>query len=88
MPSRPGEFHPEPLTDSGLDTFVSSGSCHRTKAAAFQRIRGGQSWSKGQPLTPSGSQGDLPLTRTEDLSSQRATLDSAADSVATRVRKK
>ena len=35
-PSRPGEFHPEPLTDSGLDTLASSGSCHRTKAAAFR----------------------------------------------------
>ena len=37
MPSGPGEFHPEPLTDSGLDTLASSGSCHRTKAAAFRR---------------------------------------------------
>ena len=37
LPSRPGEFHPEPLTDSGLDTLASSGSCHRTKAAAFRR---------------------------------------------------
>jgi hypothetical protein len=36
MPSRPGEFHPEPLTDSGLDTLASSGSCHRMKAAAFR----------------------------------------------------
>jgi NAD(P)-dependent dehydrogenase (short-subunit alcohol dehydrogenase family) len=35
-PSGPGEFHPEPLTDSGLDTLASSGSCHRTKAAAFR----------------------------------------------------
>src|SRR6516162_10411530 len=35
MPSRPGESHPEPLTDSGLDTLASSGSCHRAKAAAF-----------------------------------------------------
>jgi hypothetical protein len=35
LPSRPGEFHPEPLTDSGLDTLASSGSCHRAKAAAF-----------------------------------------------------
>jgi arginyl-tRNA synthetase len=34
LPSRPREFHPEPLTDSGLDTLASSGSCHRTKAAA------------------------------------------------------
>ncbi|MGD0026137.1 MAG: ATP-binding protein, partial [Xanthobacteraceae bacterium] len=36
-PSRPGEFHPEPLTESGRDTLVSSGSCHRVKAAAFRR---------------------------------------------------
>ena len=37
MPSRPGEFHPEPPHRSGLDTLASSGSCHRTKAAAFRR---------------------------------------------------
>jgi hypothetical protein len=37
LPSRPGEFHPEPLTESGRDTLVSSGSCHRAKAAAFRR---------------------------------------------------
>ena len=37
LPSRPGEFHPEPLTESGRDTLVSSGSCHRVKAAAFRR---------------------------------------------------
>ena len=36
MPSRPGEFHPEPLTDSGLEPLDSSGSCHRVKAAAFR----------------------------------------------------
>jgi hypothetical protein len=36
VPSRPREFHPEPLTDSGRDTLASSGSCHRTKAAAFR----------------------------------------------------
>ena len=35
-PSRPGEFHPEPLTDSGREPLDSSGSCHRTKAAAFR----------------------------------------------------
>src|ERR1700692_4424244 len=34
-PSGPGDFHPESLTDSGLDTLASSGSCHRSKAAAF-----------------------------------------------------
>src|SRR5215469_17862072 len=32
LPSRPGEFHPEPLTDSGREPLDSSGSCHRTKA--------------------------------------------------------
>src|SRR5665647_2165586 len=37
LPSRPGVFHPEPLTDSGRDTLASSGSCHRAKAAAFRR---------------------------------------------------
>ena len=32
--SRPGEFHPEPLTE--LDLILASyGSCHRAKAAAF-----------------------------------------------------
>ena len=36
-PSRPGEFHPEPLTDSGLEPHDSSGSCHPLKAAAFRR---------------------------------------------------
>ena len=36
LPSRPGEFHPEPLTDSGREPLDSSGSCHRTKAAAFR----------------------------------------------------
>jgi hypothetical protein len=36
-PSRPGEFHPEPLTDSGLEPLDSSGSCHPLKAAAFRR---------------------------------------------------
>src|SRR5882757_10140393 len=30
-PSGPGDFHPESLTDSGLDTLASSGSCHRLK---------------------------------------------------------
>jgi hypothetical protein len=37
LPSRPGEFHSEPLTDSGRDTLASSGSCHRLKAAAFRQ---------------------------------------------------
>src|SRR2546422_4100608 len=37
MPSRPGEFHPRAPHRSGLDTLASSGSCHRTKAAAFRR---------------------------------------------------
>jgi RNA polymerase sigma-32 factor len=35
-PSGPGDFHPESLTDSGLDTLASSGWCHRLKAAAFR----------------------------------------------------
>src|SRR5258707_14000240 len=35
MPSRPGEFHPEPLTDPDL-----TGSCHRVKAAAFHSTSG------------------------------------------------
>src|ERR1019366_3559362 len=37
LPSRPREFHPEPLTDSGLETLASSGSCHHAKAVAFRR---------------------------------------------------
>src|SRR5262245_53921022 len=36
LPSRPREFHPEPLTDSGREPLDSSGSCHRAKAAAFR----------------------------------------------------
>src|SRR5260221_6004021 len=39
-PSGPGDFHPESLTDSGLDTLASSGSCHRLKAAACRSISG------------------------------------------------
>src|SRR5260370_39005787 len=35
QPSRPGEFHPEPLTDSDGEPLDSSCSCHRMKAAAF-----------------------------------------------------
>src|SRR5215472_6955024 len=35
MPSRPGEFHPEPLTDSVREPLDSYGSCHHMKAAAF-----------------------------------------------------
>jgi hypothetical protein len=34
-PSRPGESHPEALTDSGREPLGSSGSCHRMKATAF-----------------------------------------------------
>ncbi len=34
---RPGEFHPEALTDSGREPLDSSGSCHPVKAAAFCR---------------------------------------------------
>src|SRR5580700_5360447 len=40
MPSRPREFHPEPLTDSGREPLDSSGSCHRMKAAAFHCLSG------------------------------------------------
>jgi hypothetical protein len=36
MPSRPREFHPEPLTDSVREPLDSYGSCHRAKAAAFR----------------------------------------------------
>ena len=38
-PSRPGEFHPEPLTDSGLEPLDSSGSCHPMRAAALRQNR-------------------------------------------------
>ena len=37
LPSRPGGFHPKPLTDSELETLASSGSCHHAKAVAFRR---------------------------------------------------
>src|SRR6202048_309216 len=37
MPRRPGELPPRAPHRSGLDTLASSGSCHRTKAAAFRR---------------------------------------------------
>jgi hypothetical protein len=37
-PSRPGGFHPEPLTDSGRKPLGLSGSCHPMKAGAFRRI--------------------------------------------------
>src|ERR1019366_1427799 len=48
-PSRPREFRPEPLTDSGLDALASSGSCHRLKAAAF-RFKHGR--PPGSPHSP------------------------------------
>jgi len=35
LPSRPEEFHPEPLTDSVREPPDSYGSCHRVQAAAF-----------------------------------------------------
>ena len=35
-PSRPGGISPRAPHRSGLDTLASSGSCHRTKAAAFR----------------------------------------------------
>src|ERR1035437_3550794 len=40
LPSRPGELHPEPLTDSGREPLDSSGSCHRAKAAALTQANG------------------------------------------------
>src|SRR6266436_4476496 len=57
MPSRPREFHPEPLTDSGREPLDSSGSCHRAKAAAFHRLSGSSrcrlTRSHGDDLPPS-----------------------------------
>jgi len=57
MPSRPREFHPEPLTDSGREPLDSSGSCHRAKAAAFHRLSGSSRYrltrSYGDDLPPS-----------------------------------
>jgi hypothetical protein len=38
-PSRPGESHPEALTDSGREPLDSSGSCHRMKTAAFRQAQ-------------------------------------------------
>src|ERR1700731_2651151 len=37
MPSWPRGISPRAPHRSGLDTLASSGSCHRTKAAAFRR---------------------------------------------------
>ena len=37
VPSRPGEVSPRAAHRSGRDTLASSGSCHRTKAAASRR---------------------------------------------------
>src|SRR6266404_2186616 len=57
LPSRPREFHPEPLTDSGREPLDSSGSCHRAKAAAFHRLSGSSrcrlTRSHGDDLPPS-----------------------------------
>ena len=39
MPSRPREFHPEPLTDSGREPLDSSGSCHRVETAVSRQDR-------------------------------------------------
>jgi len=39
LPSRPGELHPEPLTDSGREPLDSSGSCPPEKAAAFRQTK-------------------------------------------------
>src|SRR3974390_668293 len=40
MPSRPGEFHPEPLTNSAREPLDRSGSCHRMKAASVRHCSG------------------------------------------------
>lgn len=60
LPSRPREFHPEPLAapDMNLD---SSGSCHRTKAAAFYRLSGSSCLSVG----PIQRGDDRPLRSTD-----------------------
>src|SRR5215831_2830259 len=85
MLSRPGEFHPEPPHRSGLDTLASSGSCHRTKAAAFRRELellllpvGSLSTAMTCPLrstsiTPASSllQGSPPLSGASVLSASR-----------------
>ena len=42
-PSRPREFHPEPLTESVREPLDSHGSCHPVKAAAFRRNQSGSS---------------------------------------------
>ena len=60
MPSRPGEFHPEPLTDSGLEPLDSSGSCHRTKAAAFRCISGSSRCRLPNNQLTRSNGGDLP----------------------------
>ena len=48
-PSRPREFHPEPLTDPELHTLASSGSCHRSKAAAFRCMSDSSRYRLAQP---------------------------------------
>jgi hypothetical protein len=49
-PSRPGEFHPEPLTEPNVSL---STSCHRAKAAAF-RCASGSSRRAGWPMLNGG----------------------------------
>ena len=65
-PSRPGESHPEPLTEPGLKPLDLSGSCHPLKAAASHRTRELLRSSVGSPfpmrVTPSlRSTGITPL---------------------------
>ena len=57
LPSRPGESHPEALTDSGREPLDSSGSCHRMKTAVFRHDPSGPPVS-GCPTDPDA--GDLP----------------------------
>ena len=58
LPSRPREFHPEPLTDSGLDTLASSGSCHRPKGC---RLPLNKRAPPGEPVGPSPAAMTHPL---------------------------
>ena len=69
-PSRPGEFHPEPLTEPDLILSASSGSCHRGKATAFRRNRG------LLPL-PAGLGWPIPTTVARPLRSTGITLASS-----------
>ncbi|MBV8135639.1 MAG: hypothetical protein JO121_08380 [Deltaproteobacteria bacterium] len=47
MPSRPGEFHPEPLTDPDVNLSIHPARATPRKAAAFRQDKS----SSGYPLT-------------------------------------